>query len=89
MRGSNAAKAFQQTRGARFADSRRRTEEERRAAVAAGTRRETVMVSVDEVREDDEVAAVGGGFVNVATASRADWNTHNGMTFVRRFTGRA
>lgn len=84
MKGRNAAKTFAATRGARFAASRKATEEKRRADEAAGRRRVLMVVDVDDVREDDEVAQVGGGFA-LAGSDRTNWNTSAGQTFVKRF----
>lgn len=85
QKGRNAAKAFAATRGVRFADSRRRTAEQKAAEVAAGTRRAVQVVAVADVRDDDEVAVKGGGFAEAGATDRDQWDSADGMTFVRRF----
>ena len=85
MNGRNAAKAFQQSRGARFTESRARSEAQKAEQVAAGTRRELQVVAVEDVRDTDEVAVTAGGFEAVSDVDRSEWATADGKTFVKRF----
>lgn len=79
-KGRNAAKAFQASRAARFAESRKAAAEQRAREVAEGKRREIVVVDVDDVRDDDVFMTEHG-----ESTDRADMVVVNGQTMVKRF----
>lgn len=77
-KGRNAAKAFNATRAARFAESRREADQ------ARDKRRSLLLLPVADVQPTDEVTLASGGFALAGDTPRDKWLVSNGETFVRR-----
>lgn len=77
-----ATQAFNKSRDARFAESRKESKRLREQRQAEGLERTMLLVNLDEVEQGDEVLTQSGFELD---AEQDSWVVNNGQTAVRRF----